>query len=399
MRIIDLTQVADDAILDTHVLAIDDPSQTLKMTVAQLKEVIKAALNDVFVNVDGDIMTGPLTIKNDWESLWLKPVTLDNPVYIVFQNADDAIKGIVGQADPGAAELGIWNQISLAAIVAAKDGHVRAVPAVGRSFVVTADDSCVLMQNRVEGKAIYLQALKPDGIPRWYMGNGSNDYNHLNIINYEGGSNGITLAETGDIDIRTGNDGTQGAVNLYAPLVNIVNSTVTIKNTVYTVGEVGFTGLTNMHDKNGMLRWAYGPYQNGWYVYSYNPDGTWRAQPLFIEYETNNAHIAGQVIPQNYANFDARYQNVNTGAMASTGWHKDTNTGLITQWGKIAGGGAGVQVTFPIAFPTSANSATVTYHRGGAVDYSPSVPSLLPTGMTIDCDNAAGNLFWMVVGH
>lgn len=57
---------------------------------------------------------------------------------------------------------------------------------------------------------------------------------------------------------------------------------------------------------------------------------------------------------------DGRYKN--TASLAGNGWHKDTSTGLITQWGttSVAGAPTGIgsirfwTINFPIAFPTSA---------------------------------------------
>lgn len=324
MRIIDLTQVADDAILDTHVLAIDDPSQTLKMTVAQLKEVIKAALNDVFVNVSGDVMTGALSVVNTDMGLILKPEASKEPNYILFADADDRNRFYIGASTPGTDILTISSYVGGCWMEFVESGDIVLSPKAGtttvnrgRMVVLSNYDSIILKAESAVGTP-KLVGTDESGNKKWQIGTNDPATNLIDWYNFVG-ENGIYLHGTGEI---------------------------------------------HLSPKPGMDVTTY-----------------------------------RRFVPGDYSNFDARYQAVNTGGNGENGWHKDTNTGKITQWGKIAGGGAGVQVTFPIAFPNSANSATVTYHRGGAVDYSPSVPSLLPTGMTIDCDNAAGNLFWMVVGY
>lgn len=71
--------------------------------------------------------------------------------------------------------------------------------------------------------------------------------------------------------------------------------------------------------------------------------------------------INSQVIPANYANFDARYQTKgsyaapNTASRAANGWLQDASTGLIYQWcqGATVSNEANHTVTFPKAFPSA----------------------------------------------
>lgn len=64
MLIQDLDQIPDDAIDMSQFLAIDDPSQTFKITLLQLVDALVAQrLNALFVKKSGDEMTGPLTLK------------------------------------------------------------------------------------------------------------------------------------------------------------------------------------------------------------------------------------------------------------------------------------------------------------------------------------------------
>lgn len=64
MLIQDLDQIPDDAIDMSQFLALDDPSQTFKVTLLQLVDALVAQrLNALFVKKSGDEMTGPLTLK------------------------------------------------------------------------------------------------------------------------------------------------------------------------------------------------------------------------------------------------------------------------------------------------------------------------------------------------
>lgn len=77
---------------------------------------------------------------------------------------------------------------------------------------------------------------------------------------------------------------------------------------------------------------------------------------------TKNWTLPGGVIPKNYDNFLSLFQKINQASLGTNGWFKDTNTGLIIQWG--IGGGVGAAknypIQFPIAFPSRCLSIQVT---------------------------------------
>lgn len=60
-----------------------------------------------------------------------------------------------------------------------------------------------------------------------------------------------------------------------------------------------FDVMFNARDAGGNVRWAYGPYKNGWDIHSYSPDGAWRSNPLHVDYNTSevfvpyNFHVGG----------------------------------------------------------------------------------------------------------
>ncbi|MCU6227622.1 phage tail protein [Enterobacter cloacae] len=73
------------------------------------------------------------------------------------------------------------------------------------------------------------------------------------------------------------------------------------------VGSSTYNAMMNVSDSTGKTRWAFGPYENSWSIYAYNADGSYKGNVVNIDFTTFNASFAAQVIPNNYANFDARY--------------------------------------------------------------------------------------------
>ncbi|HGV0356497.1 TPA: pyocin knob domain-containing protein, partial [Enterobacter ludwigii] len=107
---------------------------------------------------------------------------------------------------------------------------------------------------------------------------------------------------------------------------------------------------------------------------------------------------AGQAYTK--AESDARFQKINTASKADNGWFKDTNTGMIIQWGIQSSGGNGTfGVTFPVAFPSAAVSVSMT--RNASND-SPtcSVYNVSRTGFTArQADGGSGGSYWMAIGY
>jgi hypothetical protein len=134
----------------------------------------------------------------------------------------------------------------------------------------------------------------------------------------------------------------------------------------------------------------------------------------------------GQFVPANYANFDSRYytkaqsdagymprtgaytkaesdarfQKINTVSRAANGWYKDSNTGLIIQWGvQGSAGNNAFAVTFPVAFPSACVSFNAT-RIGNTNSPTVSVTGLSRTGVTIrQADGGNGGSYWMAIGY
>ncbi|EPI9148581.1 gp53-like domain-containing protein [Salmonella enterica subsp. enterica] len=73
-------------------------------------------------------------------------------------------------------------------------------------------------------------------------------------------------------------------------------------------------------------------------------------------------------------------------------WFKDSNTGVLYQWGSAAAGN--IQVNFPIAFPSAVTSVQLTLINSGG-DVS-SVNSATTTGFT---QYAAHPTYWNAIGY
>lgn len=65
------------------------------------------------------------------------------------------------------------------------------------------------------------------------------------------------------------------------------------------VGDNVFNGMVNVRDKTDKVRWAYGPYQNSWSIYSYDANGAMLRNNLKIDYASGQA-IFSNVIQAAY---------------------------------------------------------------------------------------------------
>ncbi|EOI3475053.1 phage tail protein [Cronobacter dublinensis] len=102
---------------------------------------------------------------------------------------------------------------------------------------------------------------------------------------------------------------------------------------------------------------------------------------------------AGQAYTK--AESDARFQRINSASLGANGWFRDTSTGLLIQYGKVAVSTSGQGVTFPVAFSIvpslSLNVNSGTYGDTGASSTS-------TTGFVIVASqrNTVG---WMAIGR
>ncbi|ENA9695555.1 hypothetical protein ABG299_001044 [Salmonella enterica subsp. enterica] len=120
-------------------------------------------------------------------------------------------------------------------------------------------------------------------------------------------------------------------------------------------------------------------------------------------------HDEGDFLPSTYtppppdlsaylttATANSTYQKINSASKASNGWFKDSNTGVIIQWGKFSGHPS--SVTFPIAFTTICCAAAVTSY-GGAADWGPQANGYSATSFNPAIDAGASGANWIAIGY
>ncbi|EMX9222870.1 hypothetical protein ACF97O_000937 [Citrobacter koseri] len=103
---------------------------------------------------------------------------------------------------------------------------------------------------------------------------------------------------------------------------------------------------------------------------------------------------AGQAYTK--AESDSRFQKINTALKASNGWFKDTNTGLIFQFG-TGSYSKGARVGFPVVFPTACVSVVGNDSGSGVVGTA--LGERTAYGFTMYSTQATVSLSWFAVGY
>lgn len=134
-------------------------------------------------------------------------------------------------------------------------------------------------------------------------------------------------------------------------------------------------------------------------------NGDFSAAPWVVDYSTANRPpypvtsvngMTGDVtIP---APDLSGYQIANTAALGGNGWHKDTNTGLITQWGYIGGAGT-LAFNFPIAFPSACVSVQIGNINESLLNSAPVVTGYNTTSVSFHVDTNTNASFIFVQGY
>lgn len=235
-------------------------------------------------------------------------------------------------------------------------GEVGAVAKIGDTMtgrlMINVDGEGVRLKPKTAGYASYIISVDSANTNHWYVGAGSSLNGDVTLLNYKGGNNSVTMKDDGTVYLNP----TQGR-----PV--IVNGPLQI-------GAIG-SAVLNIGDNDSGLRSSV--------------DGQ-------VDLWSNNARVGywnkttfsftGQMIPTNYANFDARYQakgnytpagqaytkaesdaryNLkNTASRAASGWEKDNTTGIMKQWGIATRTADSTRITFPTAFPTTCVSVQLT---------------------------------------
>lgn len=155
-------------------------------------------------------------------------------------------------------------------------------------LTVNIDGEAIRIKPKTAGYASYIMSVDSANTNHWYVGAGSTDNADVVFNNYKAGNNSVILKEDGTVSI-TATHGKTVKVN------NILQIGVPGSASLY-IGD-NDSGLRNSVDGQVDL------YSNSHLV------GHWNGTELAF---------TGQMIPTNYANFDARYvQNVRVGAVGT----------------------------------------------------------------------------------
>ena len=133
---------------------------------------------------------------------------------------------------------------------------------------------------------------------------------------------------------------------------------------------------------------------------------------VFVDTRGGHLEAKGQIKPGDFTNFDNRFytktlanstfQRVNTASKGSRGWFKDSNTGMIFQWGIESVSGATTRTfSFPVSFPTGCASLTVSNNIERTAGEN-SMTGFIKSASQYSLSNTAATdrqLCWFAVGY
>ena len=138
------------------------------------------------------------------------------------------------------------------------------------------------------------------------------------------------------------------------------------------------------------------------------------SEGVTVYVDTRGGHVEarGQIKPGSYENFDNRFytkslanstfQKVNTASKGSRGWFKDSNTGMIFQWGIESVSGATTRTfSFPVSFPTGCASLTVSNNIERTAGEN-SMTGFIKSASQYSLSNTAATdrqLCWFAIGY
>nr|WP_257983257.1 tail fiber protein [Citrobacter koseri] len=242
----------------------------------------------------------------------------------------------------------------------------------------------------------------------------------------------ITLS-AGDVDAVSASNG------------GVFNKTVRFNEGLTLRGnEVGDAGMVGIHPGADAASFTGANLLlESWYgigFYSSFPADAPRGIIGYIDVRSGRLEMKEQVIPGNYANFDARYQakgsytpagqaytkaesdgrfqpkgsytpagqaytkaesdsrfNLkNTANKAANGWEKDASTGMITQWGSGTYS-KNARITFPVAFPNGC--MVVVGNDTGSGVVGTALGTKDKTGFTMYANSTTVSLNWIAKGY
>lgn len=417
MRIYELNPMLDQDINESQVFALDDSTQTRKISLAQIRKFLGVGENSMLIPTGTDIHAYFLTAKSGSYYGEGLTNTAQSGAWFAFDwSAHEGARGTLIETT-NSNELGVH---SLAAGAWTKKKFISEAGGVFNGAIsILADGSPIILQNDVQGQPLYLLAKDADGTNKFYIGTAAAGNNSVTLSNYKGEGNYVSLVQNGGVDIvsknglgtttnvgyevseQTGSGSLAGQYTVKAPYHHEYDST-----------EVTYHPIWKEKDLAAGVMWHGGILSGtGDFVIGYTPysgDG----KEFLLKRD-------GSFVPENYTNFDAhfdarydaRYQKINAASKAVNGWFRDTNTGVISQWGTASGGAddAYYTVGLPIAFPSAFSSLQVlpiyddAVTSGHVLAAHGSVKSLTQFGYGIS-NGASGaisanGVYWSATGY
>ena len=184
--------------------------------------------------------------------------------------------------------------------------------------------------------------------------------------------------------------------------------------------EVAFSGGIKLRNSTGIYQGedAAGFSSNNLMLNSWNGIGFYctltgsEGVTVFVDTRGGHLEAKGQIKPGDFTNFDNRFytktlanstfQKVNTVSRGSRGWFKDSNTGMIFQWGIESVSGATTRTfSFPVSFPTGCASLTVSNNIERTAGEN-SMTGFIKSASQYSLSNTAATdrqLCWFAVGY
>lgn len=184
--------------------------------------------------------------------------------------------------------------------------------------------------------------------------------------------------------------------------------------------EVAFSGGIKLRNSTGIYQGedAAGFSSNNLMLNSWNGIGFYctltgsEGVTVFVDTRGGNLEAKGQIKPGDFTNFDNRFytktlanstfQKVNTVSKGSRGWFKDSNTGMIFQWGIESVSGATTRTfSFPVSFPTGCASLTVSNNMERTAGEN-SMTGYIKSASQYSLSNTAATdrqLCWIAIGY
>lgn len=258
------------------------------------------------------------------------------------------------------------------------------------NFVIKKNANAITIQNVGTTTALYIQARKPDGTNKWYIGN-DGDENIVNIYNYLAKTqislgNTITMSRTVQIGGQVQPSDWTNIDSRYIPAgtlsnlakLNVANTFVNVQTIVSNNEGLVLKNLTQGQplyirgvDTANVSRWWLGVGGANSNVVTLNNSysGTQIALEPSVIVANKNLAITGQVKPSDFSNLDARYY---TQSVANSRYMLAVSTGSGTEVGDGDGIAWNAKTGLYNVYTKSGGSTQLVYHMYQGSSSTPS---------------------------